>query len=58
MASNQDEITPMEAQHLMAEKIPNARLKTFDGVGHNMKVEIPDILGSTVIDFIRNVETD
>ena len=58
MASNQDEITPMEAQYLMAENIPNARLKTFDGVGHNMKVEIPDILASTVIDFIRNVETD
>ena len=48
----------MEAQYLMAENIPNARLKTFDGVGHNMKVEIPDILASTVIDFIRNVETD
>ena len=58
MASNQDEITPMEAQYLMAENIPNARLKTFDGVGHNMKVEIPDILASTVIVFNTNVETD
>jgi len=33
-------------------------LKTFDGVGHNMKVEIPDILARTVMDFIRKVETD
>ena len=58
MASNQDEITPLDAQHLMTESIPNACLKTFDGVGHNMKVEIPDILAGTVMDFIRKVETD
>ena len=58
MASNQDAITPMDAQLSMVENIPNACLKTFDGVGHNMKVEIPDILASTVIDFIRKVETD
>ena len=56
MASNQDEITPLDAQHLMVEKIPNACLKTFDGVGHNMKVEIPEILANTVLDFISEVE--
>ena len=58
MASIQDEITPLNAQHLMAENIPNACLKTFDSVGHNMKVEIPDTLARTVMDFIRKVETD
>ena len=58
MASIQDEITPLNAQHLMAENIPNACLKTFDSVGHNMKVEIPDTLARTVMDFIRQVETD
>ena len=58
MASIQDEITPLNAQHLMAENIPNACLKTFDNVGHNMKVEIPDTLARTVMDFIRKVETD
>ena len=51
-------VTPLDAQHLMAENIPNACLETFDGVGHNMKVEIPDILAGTVMDFIRKVETD
>ena len=50
-------VTPLDAQHLMAENIPNAGLKTFDGVGHNMKVEIPDILAGSVMDFIRKVET-
>ena len=56
MASNQDEITPLDAQHLMVDKIPNACLKTFDGVGHNMKVEIPEILANTVLDFISEAE--
>ena len=55
LASNQDEITPLDAQHLMADQIPNASLETFDGVGHNMKVEIPDLLSGTVRDFVRKI---
>jgi len=55
LASNQDEITPLDAQRRMADQIPNARLETFDGVGHNMKVEIPDLLSGTVRDFVRKI---
>ncbi len=36
LASSQDEITPLEIQHLMAQQIPQTTLQTFDGVGHNM----------------------
>ena len=56
LAATQDEITPLEIQHLMAERIPKAALETFDGVGHNMKVEIPDILAGRVSEFIGRVE--
>ncbi len=51
-------VTPWDAQHLMVENIPNACLKTLDGVGHNMKVEILDILAGTSMDFIRKAQTD
>jgi pimeloyl-ACP methyl ester carboxylesterase len=56
MASAQDEITPMEVQNLMAQQMPNATLKTFTGVGHNMKVEIPDLLAGSVRDFAGKID--
>ena len=57
LAAAQDEITPQEIQHLMAQQIPNAVLQTFHGVGHNMKVEIPDLLAARVRDFIGKIES-
>ena len=57
LASAQDEITPPEVQHLMAERMPRARLQIFEGVGHNMKVEIPDSLAGSVRDFIVEIES-
>lgn len=56
LASSNDEITPLEVQHLMAAQIPNARLETFDGVGHNMKVEIPELLSERVSRFIDRID--
>jgi pimeloyl-ACP methyl ester carboxylesterase len=53
LASSQDEITPMEIQKLMGEQIPDATLEVFDGVGHNMKVEIPETLAARTRDFIE-----
>ncbi len=55
LAASQDEITPMEVQRLMADRLPNAKLVCFDGVGHNMKVEIPEVLAGHVLEFIRGV---
>ena len=57
LAAAQDEITPPEVQHLMAHQMPNARLQTFEDVGHNMKVEIPDVLAGRVRDFIGEIES-
>ena len=56
LASSQDEITPLEIQELMARRMPKAALETFDGVGHNMKVEIPELLAGRVLKFIAQVE--
>ena len=41
----------------MAQQMPNASLQTFEGVGHNMKVEIPDLLAARVLDFVRKIES-
>ena len=57
LASAQDQITPPEVQHLMAEQMPKARLRMFEDVGHNMKVEIPDLLAASVRDFIGEIES-
>ena len=46
-----------EVQHLMAQQMPNASLQTFEGVGHNMKVEIPDLLAGKVRDFVGKIES-
>jgi pimeloyl-ACP methyl ester carboxylesterase len=56
LAASQDDITPVEIQRLMAERMPNAQLELFDGVGHNMKVEIPDTLANRTRQFVRDVE--
>ena len=40
----------------MAERMPNTQLELFDGVGHNMKVEIPDTLANRTRQFVRDVE--
>ena len=54
LAASQDDITPLEVQHLMAERIPRATLDVFDRVGHNMKVEIPDTLAARTLEFIES----
>ena len=54
LAAAQDEITPLDVQELMAQRMPRATLEVFDGVGHNMKVEIPEILAARTLDFIAD----
>jgi 3-oxoadipate enol-lactonase len=55
LASAHDDITPLEVQQLMARQIPEADLQIFDGVGHNMKVVIPDLLAGQALRFIGQV---
>ncbi len=52
LAAAQDEITPLDVQETMAERMPGAILEVYDGVGHNMKVEIPDTLAARTLKFI------
>ena len=56
LASLNDDITPLEIQRSMVERLPNATLETFEGVGHNMKVEIPGLLSQRVTHFIDRVD--
>ena len=56
LAASHDDITPVEIQRLMVEQMPNASLELYDGVGHNMKVEIPDALAGRTLEFVRSVE--
>ena len=55
LAAAQDDITPMESQQLMVERMPNATLEVIEGVGHNMKVEIPETLAGKTLDFITSI---
>ncbi len=57
LAARHDPITPLEAQELMAQTMPNATLEIFDGVGHNMKVEIPDTLAQRTLNFIDGADS-
>ena len=57
LAARHDPITPLEAQELMAQTLPNATLEIFDGVGHNMKVEIPDTLAQRTLEFIDGLNS-
>lgn len=53
LAASQDDITPLNVQEMMAQRMPNAVLEVYEGVGHNMKVEIPDTLAARTLDFIE-----
>ena len=55
LGASQDDITPPEIQRLMVEQMPSAQLELFDGVGHNMKVEIPDALAARTLRFVQEV---
>ena len=54
LAALQDEITPPDIQELMAQRMPRAQLQFYEGVGHNMKVEIPDALAARTLEFVES----
>ncbi len=56
LAAAQDDITPLNGQELMAERIPSATLEVYEDVGHNMKVEIPDTLAARTLAFVESVD--
>ena len=56
LAASQDDITPLNVQETMAQRMPHAVLEVYEGVGHNMKVEIPDTLAARTLEFVESVE--
>lgn len=56
LASKVDGITPPEAQLALHNLLPNSKLKWFENVGHNLKLEIPELLAQITSDFINNSE--
>ena len=55
LAASHDDITPLNVQEMMAQQMPNAALEVYEGVGHNMKVEIPDTLAARTLEFAESV---
>ncbi|MCL0043964.1 alpha/beta hydrolase [Dehalococcoidia bacterium] len=56
LAAEQDEITPLPMQKLLQEQLPKAELRIFSGVGHNIKVLIPEQLAAETLAFLQNVD--
>lgn len=50
----QDQWIPSEHMTLMAERLPNARLERFTGVGHSMNLEQPELFGLIFRDFFND----
>jgi pimeloyl-ACP methyl ester carboxylesterase len=56
LAAEDDDITPLSVQELMRDRMPKATLKLFPGVGHNIKVLIPDTLAAEALAFMKKVD--
>ena len=44
-----------DVQEMMAQRIRHAVLEVYEGVGHNMKVEIPDALAARTLRFVESI---
>jgi pimeloyl-ACP methyl ester carboxylesterase len=54
IAADRDDITPVEAQHRLAEKISDARLVVLTGVGHLVHYEMPQQAASAIDEFLSD----
>ncbi len=53
MAGNKDKLIRFQESEILHEKIPNSRLKIFEGVGHGFIVEAAAKVNETMWDFIK-----
>lgn len=51
-----DKLTPLAGMQAMADRIPNARLRTLPGVGHLTNLEAPEAFNQTLAELLRWVE--
>jgi pimeloyl-ACP methyl ester carboxylesterase len=55
LAAEDDDITPIEAQHALLQGLPNARLITYPVGGHNIAEEYPDRCAGDMLDFLTSL---
>ncbi len=53
LAASEDRVVPVANAHNLARKIPNSRLKIYEGLGHQFFVEAPEPFNREVIVFLR-----
>ncbi|KQM58738.1 alpha/beta fold hydrolase [Agreia sp. Leaf210] len=54
IAADRDDITPVEAQHRLTEKIADSRLVILTGVGHLVHYERPEQAADAIAAFLRD----
>jgi 3-oxoadipate enol-lactonase len=55
LAAEDDDITPLEAQQVLLERLPNARLVTYGVRGHNIAEEFPDRCAADMLEFLGSL---
>ena len=55
LTGGQDVLVPPENSKILAERIPNARLKVIDGGAHQFNIERPDEFNGAVIEFLEGL---
>ncbi len=53
-AATKDLVVPVENAHNLHKKIPGSQLMTYDDLGHQFFVEIPQEFNRDVVDFLKN----
>ncbi len=54
MAGGKDDLFPAEHQAALRAALPHAEYREFEGLGHNLIWETPDIVGPALADFLRD----
>ncbi|MBI2887364.1 MAG: alpha/beta hydrolase [Chloroflexi bacterium] len=55
LAAGADDITPMEVQEEMRDRMPNARLVVLEGMAHNVAVQEPDRCAAELLRFLEGL---
>jgi len=53
LTGSEDAVVPAENSDILAERIPDAQLKIFEGGGHQFLIEQADAFNQTVLDFLN-----
>jgi pimeloyl-ACP methyl ester carboxylesterase len=53
LVGKEDVLIPPENSKILAERIPNARLRVIEGGGHQFLIEQPDAFNNAVLEFLK-----